>query len=141
MDIHDEAVASTLTAEQRAVLQGKATEAPFSGEYLHTTAPGVYACAACHTTLFRSDQKYQSDQVQLHGWPSFADVISAGAVKFVPDNSHGMQRTEVVCGTCGGHLGHIFDDASSPSGQHYCINSVSLAFMPSEGDEHETTTS
>lgn len=141
MDVHDTSVTDNLTPEQVAVLRDKATEAPFSGEYLQLSAPGVYACAACRTPLFRSDQKYESDQVQLQGWPSFADVISAGAVKLVPDTSHGMQRTEVVCGTCGGHLGHIFDDASSPSGRHYCVNSVSLAFTPSERSDHKAAAS
>lgn len=132
MNIRDAVAVAHLTSEQIAVLRDKATEAPFSGEYLHASAPGVYVCAACHTTLFRSNQKYDSDQVSLQGWPSFADVISAGAVRLAEDTSHGMQRTEVLCSTCGGHLGHIFDDTSSPSGQHYCINSVSLTFVPAE---------
>lgn len=141
MNIHDDAAVTHLTSKQIAVLRNKATEAPFSGEYLHVSTPGVYACAACRATLFRSDQKYESDQVSLQGWPSFADVISAGAVKLAEDTSHGMHRTEVLCSNCGGHLGHIFDDASSPSGQHYCINSASLAFVPAESEDttHEKT--
>lgn len=110
------------------MLRDGGTEAPYSGEYLRHDADGMYTCAACGAELFRSDEKYESDQVSLQGWPSFAEAVSDGAVVLKPDNSHGMQRTEVVCGQCGGHLGHVFDDESSPSGKHYCINSVCLGF-------------
>ncbi len=120
--------AQKLTPEQYRVLVEKGTEAPFSGEYLQNSAKGTYVCAACGSILFASDSKYESDQPGLQGWPSFADVAAKGAIELVPDNSWGMQRTEVICKKCGGHLGHLFDDASSPSGQHYCINSCSLNF-------------
>lgn len=116
-----------LTPEQYAVLRNKATEAPFTGKLLHNKEQGMYVCAACGAELFSSDTKFDSGS----GWPSFYDVIKTGAVKLLPDSSHGMERTEVVCSNCGGHLGHLFDDAyDQPTGQRYCINSVSLDFMP-----------
>lgn len=130
MNIHDATDSKHLSEEQLAVLRDKGTEAPYSGQYLHHSENGVYTCAACGTELFRSSQKYESNQLSLQGWPSFADAAASGAVRLEADDSHGMQRTEVVCATCGGHLGHLFDDDSSPSGKHYCINSVCLGFSP-----------
>jgi peptide-methionine (R)-S-oxide reductase len=117
-----------LTPEQYHVLREKGTEAPFSGQFLNHTEQGMYTCAACGAQLFKSESKYESDIPGLAGWPSFADVIDAGAVELLDDTSLGMHRTEVVCKNCGSHLGHIFDDASSPTGKHYCINSVCLGF-------------
>ena len=117
-----------LTDEQRAVLFEKGTEAPGSGALLHNSATGEYTCANCGSVLFKSDAKYESDIASLAGWPSFAAAADSGAVKLADDSSHGMHRTEVSCATCGGHLGHLFPDDSSPSGQHYCINSVALDF-------------
>ena len=117
-----------LTPEQYRVLREKGTEAPFSGEYLSHNEQGMYTCAACGAQLFKSESKYESDIPGLAGWPSFGDVINAGAVELLDDNSLGMHRTEVVCKNCGSHLGHIFDDESSPTGKHYCINSVCLNF-------------
>ena len=119
-----------LTEEQKHVLFNKGTEAPFSGKYLNHDEKGIYACANCGVQIFSSDSKYESNQPGLAGWPSFADVAKGGAVKLVPDNSWGMNRTEVVCANCGGHLGHVFDDSSSPTGQHYCVNSCTLDFRP-----------
>ncbi len=114
-----------LTPEQYAVLREKATEQPFTGKLLHNAGRGMYVCAACGAELFSSDTKFDSGS----GWPSFFDVISKGAVKLVDDNSHGLHRTEVVCAQCQSHLGHLFDDAyDQPTGQRYCINSVSLNF-------------
>ena len=121
---------SKLTPEQYHVLREKGTEAPFSGKLLYNKANGKYVCAACGATLFKSDAKYDSTTPGLIGWPSFSDVASQDSVKMVNDNSFGMRRTEVVCKKCGGHLGHLFEDPSSPNGQHYCINSTSLDFKP-----------
>lgn len=133
MELSDEEWRRTLTPEQYRVLRERGTEAPFSGDFANETRDGIYVCAACGAELFRSQDKYESKLPGLVGWPSFADVIDAGNVELKADNSHGMQRTEVVCKDCGGHLGHVFDgDADSPTGQHYCINSVSLKFDPKE---------
>lgn len=115
-----------LTPEQYAVLRKKDTEAPFSGALLHNKDTGMYTCAACGTELFDSDTKFDSGS----GWPSFYDA-KPGAVEFHDDSSAGMQRTEITCAICGGHLGHIFNDAvDQPTGQRYCINSLALKFMP-----------
>lgn len=116
-----------LSPEQYAVLREKATEAPFTGKFLHNEDSGMYACAACGAELFDSKTKFDSGS----GWPSFYDVVNSGAVKLVDDSSMGMKRTEAVCASCGGHLGHVFDDApSQPTGQRFCINSTALNFMP-----------
>lgn len=116
-----------LTPEQYRVLRQKGTEAPYSGALLDNKADGVYTCGACGAKLFDSSAKYDSTMPGLLGWPSFDDVVE-GAIELVPDNSLSIARTEVICTTCGGHLGHLFDDSSSPNGKHYCINSVSLDF-------------
>lgn len=121
-----------LTPEQYHVLREKGTEAPFSGKLLHNKDTGMYTCAACGAELFKSDQKYDSNVPGLEGWPSFADVAASDAVELKEDNSLGMHRTEVICKNCGSHLGHLFPDDSSPTGQHYCINSVALDFKPTK---------
>ena len=120
-----------LTPEQYHVLREKGTELPGSGELLYNDADGMYRCAACKAPLFKSDSKYESTMPGLIGWPSFSEAASSKAIELKDDASHGMQRTEVVCANCGGHLGHLFPDDSSPNGQHYCINSLSLDFEPS----------
>ena len=123
--MNDEELKKRLTPQQYDVLCGGGTEAPFSGELLHNKQAGTYTCAACGSPLFSSDTKFDSGS----GWPSFYDVIKTGAVTLKEDTSHGMTRVEVVCANCGGHLGHLFEDApDQPTGQRYCINSASLAF-------------
>jgi len=118
-----------LTPEQYAVLREKATDAPFSGKLVNNHDTGDYMCAACGTKLFDSSTKFDSGS----GWPSFYDPANASAVKLIEDNSHGMSRTEVVCATCGGHLGHLFNDAvDQPTGNRFCINSTSLDFQPKD---------
>lgn len=116
-----------LSAEQYAVLRERGTEAPFSGKLLHEERDGMFKCAACGNPLFASDAKFDSGT----GWPSF-DQALPGAVKEVEDNSHGMRRTEIVCAQCGSHLGHVFNDGPTATGQRYCLNSVCLDFAEGE---------
>lgn len=132
MHLTDEEWRQRLTPEQYRVLRGKGTELPGSGALLHNDRTGAYMCAACGATLFSSDAKYESAVPGLMGWPSFADPAGNDAVELRPDNSYGMHRTEVVCRNCGGHLGHLFDDATSPTNKHYCINSCALDFRPKQ---------
>jgi len=119
-----------LTPEQYHVLREKGTELPGSGKLLHNNDDGDYTCAACGTVVFQSDKKYDSTTPGLIGWPSFSDAAGNDKIELVDDISMGMHRTEVICKTCGGHLGHLFDDSSSPNNKHYCINSCSLDFKP-----------
>jgi peptide-methionine (R)-S-oxide reductase len=121
-----------LTPEQYHVLREKGTEMPGSGALLHNDKTGEYRCAACGAMLFKSDTKYESTTPGLIGWPSFSDVANSDAVELRDDDSMFMHRTEVICKTCGSHLGHIFPDDSSPTNQHYCINSCALDFKAKE---------
>jgi peptide-methionine (R)-S-oxide reductase len=116
-----------LTDEEYRILREKGTEPRFSGEYIDTDEEGMFQCAACGAELFESGTKFGSNT----GWPSFYDA-KEDAIEFHRDTSRGMDRTEVVCARCGGHLGHVFDDGPEPTGKRYCINSVSLDF---ESDE------
>ncbi|MCW1908688.1 MAG: peptide-methionine (R)-S-oxide reductase MsrB [Candidatus Saccharibacteria bacterium] len=125
----------TLTDQQKSVLFDKGTEAPFSGQFLKHAENGTYTCANCGSELFPSGAKYESDIPGLAGWPSFADTVNNQAISLQPDTSYGMNRVEAVCATCGGHLGHLFDDESSPTGQHYCISSASLGFKKGSKSE------
>jgi peptide-methionine (R)-S-oxide reductase len=128
MQLTDDEWKQKLTPEQYHVLRQKGTEYPGTGALLHNNKNGDYNCAACGALLFKSDAKYTSDIPSLEGWPSFADAAANDAVELKPDPSLGMTRTEVICKNCGGHLGHLFDDPSSPSNQHFCINSAALDF-------------
>lgn len=119
---------AVLTPEQYRVLRQAGTEPPFSGEYTDATDEGLYRCAACGNPLFRSEAKYHSGC----GWPSFYEPVSPDAVEEVLDTSHGMVRTEIRCGRCGSHLGHVFTDGPQPTGLRYCMNSVALDFAPEE---------
>jgi peptide-methionine (R)-S-oxide reductase len=125
VELTDEQWRERLTPEQYAVLRGKGTERAFTGAYWDAKDEGVYRCAACSAQLFTSETKYDSGS----GWPSFWEPLTPDAVKFEHDRSYGMVRTEVLCGTCGSHLGHLFDDGPRPTGQRYCMNSVSLEFV------------
>jgi peptide-methionine (R)-S-oxide reductase len=108
------------------VTQEKGTERAFTGAYTHNKERGTYSCVCCGAELFSSDTKYDSGS----GWPSFWLPLAGERVTTHVDRSHGMVRTEVTCAQCGAHLGHVFDDGPQPSGQRYCINSVSLDFKP-----------
>jgi peptide-methionine (R)-S-oxide reductase len=125
-----------LTPEQYKVLREKGTEAPFSGALTFNDEPGIYRCAGCRAVLFSSDAKHDSTTPGLQGWPSFSEVAKGGAVELKEDDSHGMRRTEVLCATCGGHLGHFFESVrDTPTGKHYCVNSCALDFKPLDQKE------
>ena len=119
-----------LTPDQYAILREHGTERAFSGPYWDTKQEGVYRCAGCGTELFRSDAKYDSGS----GWPSFVEPSELDAVETRLDLSHGMSRMEVLCATCGGHLGHVFDDGPQPTRKRFCINSCALELEP-HGDD------
>ncbi len=117
-----------LTPEQYHVLREKGTERAFSGEYEHTKTPGTFRCAACGQELFSSDTKYDSGC----GWPSFYQPAAPDRVAMHEDTSYGMRRVEVTCSRCGSHLGHVFPDGPQPTGERYCINSLSLKLEPKQ---------
>jgi peptide-methionine (R)-S-oxide reductase len=131
----DEQWREELSEEQYLVLRAKATEPPFSGNLVHSDEPGVYSCVACGNELFRSNSSYESTQRGLEGWPSFSEVVDSGAIELEDDYSFGMHRIEVSCANCGSHIGHYFDDDSSPTGKHYCANGISLDFKPKQADD------
>lgn len=109
-----------------ATAREQATERPFTGKFWKSDDKGTYYCAVCGNKLFRSDAKFASDC----GWPSFFEPVRKDAVKYHEDHSFGMDRIEVTCARCDSHLGHIFDDGPPPTGKRFCMNSVSLDFLP-----------
>lgn len=131
-DQSDEYWKQKLTAEQYHALREKGTDMPGTGAYTDLYDDGMYRCAACGQELFSSETKYESTVPGLIGWPSFSEAVAKDAVELKEDNDLWMQRTEVVCKKCGGHLGHLFPDDTSPNGQHYCINSAALDFKPGD---------
>ncbi|WP_342303898.1 peptide-methionine (R)-S-oxide reductase MsrB [Methanolobus sp. ZRKC5] len=124
----DEQWKEALTNDQFLVLRQKGTEAPFTGKYYANKEEGIYLCAACGQKLFTSDTKFDSGT----GWPSFFKPISEEKVMRKKDKSLFMERTEVLCSRCGSHLGHVFNDGPKPTGERFCMNSISLDFEKEE---------
>ncbi len=122
---------AALTPEEYEVLRRKGTERAFAGAYWNAHGDAAYLCAGCGAELFSSEAKFDSGT----GWPSFTAPADPEAVATETDSSHGMLRTEVTCRRCGGHLGHLFNDGPAPTGQRYCINSISLKAKPSKTEK------
>jgi peptide methionine sulfoxide reductase msrA/msrB len=127
---------NNLTELESKVLLGKGTEKAFSGDLLYNKEKGVYECRGCGAPLFSSKNKFESGT----GWPSFDQAISEDAIKEHVDNSHGMERIEITCANCGGHLGHVFDDGPTKTGLRYCVNSCSLDFDSMQKSAQDTIT-
>lgn len=125
----DEEWRKTLTEEEFYVCRQQGTEAPYSGKLLHNRESGEYLCTCCRTPLFHHSNKYDSGC----GWPSFDAPITADAIRYLEDSSHGMQRIEIRCAVCDSHLGHVFPDGPQTTGERYCVNSVSLFFNKTDG--------
>ncbi|HEV8115339.1 MAG TPA: peptide-methionine (R)-S-oxide reductase MsrB [Acidimicrobiales bacterium] len=122
-----------LSPEEYEVLRRAGTERPWSGKYVDVKDDGIYRCRACGNELFDSATKFESGT----GWPSFWEAVRPGAVEEIEDRAHGMVRTEVRCTRCGSHLGHVFPDGPNPTGQRYCMNSLSLDLEPKASADEE----
>ncbi|WP_147198269.1 peptide-methionine (R)-S-oxide reductase MsrB [Pantoea sp. MBD-2R] len=119
-----------LNEMQRYVTQQRGTEPPYTGKLLHNKDEGIYHCLVCNSPLFLSETKYDSGC----GWPSFYQPYHDDSIRYIEDDSHGMQRIEIRCGKCDAHLGHVFPDGPQPSGERYCVNSASLSFTDDDGN-------
>lgn len=123
------ALAAKLDPEAVRILLNHGTEPPFCGKFDEYEDEGIYTCALCHLPLFKSRAKFHSGS----GWPSFYESIDKDHIRYIQDRSHGMVRTEIRCGRCDAHLGHVFEDGPRPTGLRYCMNSVAMDFVP-EGE-------
>jgi peptide-methionine (R)-S-oxide reductase len=122
LELTDDQWRERLTDQQYRILRQAGTELPFSGEYVDVWDDGAYRCAGCGSVLFRSDEKFDHGC----GWPSFSSAEGEDTVEYIRDTSHGMDRVEVRCAACEGHLGHVFNDGPGPTGLRYCINSAAI---------------
>ena len=131
VNISEEEWRKILPADIYAIARQKGTERPWTSKFEESKEVGTYYCAACGNALFKSDTKFESGC----GWPSFYQPITKGSIIYAPDNTHGMSRTEVMCGRCKAHLGHVFEDGPPPTGLRYCINGVVLDFEKAQAAE------
>lgn len=131
VNMSEEEWKKVLSAEVFYIARQKGTERPWTSKFENFKETGTYYCAACGNALFKSDTKFESGC----GWPSFYEPISKGSIIYTPDHTHGMERTEVQCGRCKAHLGHVFDDGPPPTGLRYCINGVILDFAKAKDAE------
>jgi peptide-methionine (R)-S-oxide reductase len=131
VNISEEEWRKILPADVYAIARQKGTERPWTSKFEESKEVGTYYCAACGNALFKSDTKFESGC----GWPSFYQPITKGSIIYAPDNTHGMSRTEVMCGRCKAHLGHVFEDGPPPTGLRYCINGVVLDFEKAQAAE------